>query len=244
MFKRQATRRAFTIVELLVTLSIFGLLLITILPSLSRYGRNNGLSLAAQSVREALADTQSMAVSGDSTVCANIPSTQAIGNYAFFVGALTPINAGTGAGGKYICGSGSDPVALQPNQYAILARAIYPGDTTYSTIGIVKIGTLDTPAQFNPPLVGSNSKIALLSYNAPNGAFYYDAATMSAANVTPGIGDKIISKATTYTTQSSAAGQYAVIGLINPTEQSVIVVFVNNTTGQVTSTGIAPNGFQ
>lgn len=260
------TKNSFSLIEMIVTLAIIGLLTITILPTIGRYSRANNVTVSAQTLREALNEARSYAVSPDPTNCTLFGGvstfTHIINQYAIYIPApgttgLAPPpvydpNPG-GLGGDYECGGvgfhqgfqiNNPPRPLMTsNQYAIMARHIDKTDSKEYNVGIVRIGSFDAPATAATPIVGGDALPTMIGFSSPSGSFF--ASAIADYNYTPASGKKIITPSGPKTTTASAAGQYTVIGLAddmnNPNYQ--IAVFVHNATGQVTSDGSTPSGF-
>ncbi len=252
------TKNSFSLIEMIVTLAIIGLLTITILPTLGRYSRANNVTVSAQTLREALNEARSYAVSPDPTLCqspTSTPFTRVINQYAVFVpapGSELPVyDPAPGGQENYECGGTSfrqgnpnlDRPVIAPNQYAIMARHLDASNDTEYNVGVVRIGTFDSPATASSPIFNGNIKRTMIGFNSPSGSFF--ASAIAGYNYTPASGDEIITPSGNKSTANSAAGQYTVLGLSdnlnNPTYQ--IAVFVHNATGQVTSDGSTPNGF-
>ncbi|MFA6081895.1 MAG: prepilin-type N-terminal cleavage/methylation domain-containing protein [Patescibacteria group bacterium] len=261
-------KRAFTIIELLVTISIIGLLLVTILPSLSKYGRSNNVNIAAQTVRQALAETQSFATAPDPNTCPFLSGVSSnwwsINAYGFYAnpGGTTPTNIkpayaadpdGSYPAG-YTCGQYSDVQNLAQNQYAILALHVSadPDDATsiwISVIGIVKIETIESPAQFiQNGTTNAPTHPIFFAFNSPDGGFRAQATYAGGTgfdiqlNQILATGNLVNIGATTYTTALAANNKFAIITLGNA-DSYTSTLFINILTGQVTSTNKAPNGF-
>ncbi len=250
-------RRSFSIIELLVTMAIIGLLMVTILPALSKFGRNNGVSLAVQTVRETLADVQTMAASPDPTLCpfAAVAAPKTINVYVLFIsdGVVTiPRFDPADASQKYQCGItiSNVPPALGNNQYAILAGSIDATTNTFYTVGIVRTGTLDDPAQFAGPIVGGADRVVFFGFRSPNGGLYLspNAAYNYISQYNAGANKQQVYSSSSSTgvyraTGTDLTGQFAYIGIKSPDASYHQTVFINTTTGQVTSTGKAPSGY-
>lgn len=192
--KRQSS---FTLIELLVTISVIGMLMVTIIPSLGKYGRTNNVTLAGQTVREALAEIKTNAVSPDPNICPLLPGKSlfwAVNAYAIyanpdanttvpknsyppFLGTPDPVYDDT-----YQCGQFTDAQTptLASNQFAVLALHISYDDPLNPTaihasvMGIVSVGTLDKPAIFTYADGNNNTAInrpILLIYSSPSGSF-------------------------------------------------------------------------
>ncbi len=258
----QGTKRSFSLIEMIVTLAIIGMLTITILPTLGRYSRINNVTVSAQILREALNEARSYAVSPDPTQCALASGesfTEVINNYSLFVPAPGSVDAVTppydpNTGGvrvNYKCGGVSilttsgaalPPLTIQSNQYAIMARHIDKANKEYN-VGIVRIGTFESPAVASIPIDFASAKPTMIGYNSPSGSYF--ASGVTGFNYTPSTGNKIFTPNGIKDTVAVASGQYTVIGLtdnlVSPNYQ--ITVFVHNATGQITSDGSTPSGF-
>lgn len=247
-------KRSFTLIELMVTISIIGLLVVTIIPMMSRYNRNTAGTTSAQQVRESLAEILSYATSPDPSNCPMIVEGKqmptSIISYSFYYGANTPTNYykdgyfGYQANTKYICGMDGieTSLALNSNQYAILAiGADYETPTTLYTLGIVRVGKLDGSATFCSPEDGvSASNIINLGFNVPSGDFVLS--SESSENYLSTTNGSVYSLGVTYTTQALAHQKFAMIG-IKTVDNFMYTIFINVFTGQVTSTGKVPVGF-
>ena len=193
------TQLSFTLIELIVTLSIIGLLMVTIIPSLGKYSRSNNVGLAGQTIREALADVRTYATSPDPSVCPLLPNKtlpSTITTYAFYAdpsgNARVPKNTyplflpapSTPYVEEYACGQYSEAQVptLTSNQFAILAIHTYinPADSTQlhaSVLGIVSVGALDKPAIFTDAINNNDTISApatlpiFLTYSSPSGTF-------------------------------------------------------------------------
>lgn len=258
--------RAFSLVELLVTLSIMGLLLITIVPILGRFGRDNTVKLATQTVREALLEAQNYAISPNVSICparGATPLPKTINSYALFApsstGGMVPKYDATGADptpDTYRCGivDKQADVNLVSNQYAIVARhldydAVSGAITKEYIMGVVRVGYLDNPSYFAVPIQNKGDRSVLIGYDSPSGRFVENILTDKAGgfDYIAKDGDVIFVPAGSVAT-GAAAGQYSLFGLASTTSalsstNATTSIFINRTSGQITSTGIAPSGF-
>lgn len=255
--------RAFSLIELLVTLSIMGLLLVTIMPILGRFGQDNNIKLASQTVREALIETQNYAISPNVSICplrsgvTFLPKT--INSYAFFAtsstGAPLPVSdstkAANDAANVYKCGISDASTNIPSTQYAIVARHLDYDAVTGKILaeyilGVVRVGSLDSPANF--AVVGNCScdHSILIGYDSPSGRFVENKNTQLGYGTTgtfdyvPKVGDPIYAPPTTATSNL----QYTLVGLANASgSHATTTLFINRATGQISSTGIVPTGF-
>lgn len=252
--RRAGELRSFSLIEIMVTLAIIGMLTVTILPTLGRYNRTNNVVISAQSLREALGEARSYAVSPDPTICpALVPITRPINQYALFLpspatATNTPVydpNPG-GTVVNYECGIGKPQVLLATNQFAILARSLgtdATGTPVEYTIGIVRIGSLDNPAVANVPIQGAAARAMLVGFKSPSGSFFSTA--IAGFNYVPNQDDVILLPNGSKTTREAAAKQYSLLGIAEqyPSPTYSLTTFISNTTGQVTSNGSTPSGF-
>jgi len=250
----QKRKSSFTIIELLITMAIVGLLIVTIIPLMGRYNRNNGATMSAQQIREAISETLSYATSPDPGNCPMIESDKVMPSpiigYMFYYGAATPSNYfkdeyyGYQDKNIYICGIDgiTSSMNLKANQYAILAiSANHEDPSILYTSGIVRIGTLDGSVTFCSPLDGTSASGTIsFGFNVPSGDIYIppDANT----NYLSTLNSNIYSLGNRYVVQSAAAGKFLMIG-IKTIDNFMQTIFFNTTSGQVTSTGKVPAGF-
>ncbi len=237
---------AFSIIELMVTISIMGLLVISIVPAIGRIGRNNNVSLAAQSVREALADAHTYAIAPDPTICAAATPVQ-INRYSFFApsanGVTTPASSLT-----YQCGNYTTPQSLQINQYALLAE-YYDTQVQPARLyvrGIVRISALDPDTQFTSPIRSLANKSTWVGFSVPSGSFSITPTDPTFATYNhhgSGQNNEVYGPPGRYWDTSTLGFNYVIAGVGN-SDGVVIPIFINMITGQVTSTsGSAPEGF-
>jgi len=189
--------RSFSLIELMVTLAIMGLLTVTVLPSLGKVGRNGYIANSALLVNQTLAETRSAATSPDPTICPLRSGVSAyahpVNSYALLTGTaageLTPrvqnlatdqVDTTTGwvvgeTWAAYDCGISANQMTLADNQMAILARYVDPNGNIWNE-GVVRVVPLEGAAHFAPAYFFSNPPVrpTLVGYTSPGGALQYN----------------------------------------------------------------------